>query len=248
MSTPPTETSLIAAAQSGDRAALGELLMMHADMLARRLAPRVPRSLQRTTSVDDILQQTFADAFRDVARFEPREPGSFFAWLQTIAENRLRNSIKAAQRQKRGGQRSQFDPPPDALTSVRDLLIQRGGTPTRPLPNPYVKGLGSQRKGAQFALLDDLLVGALIEARSCERFVALYRGIRAAGGDLDLAAFYERLARSESGHANLFLGLAESVFEGALVRSELERRCGIEAATLEALPVTPRMHGGHAPA
>lgn len=129
---------------------------------------------------------------------------------------------------------------------VREILIQRGGAPTRPLPNPYVKGLGSQRKGGEFALLDDLLVGALIEARSCERFVALYRGIRSAGGDADLAAFYARLARSESGHANLFLGLAESVFDASLVRSELERRCRIEAGTLEALPVSPRMHGGHA--
>jgi tRNA-(ms[2]io[6]A)-hydroxylase len=125
---------------------------------------------------------------------------------------------------------------------VRDLLIQRGGTPTRPLPNPYVKGLGAQRKGGDFALLDDLLVGALIEARSCERFVALYRAL----GDDPLGAFYARLARSESGHANLFLGLADSVFEPALVRTELERRCRIEAEVLEGLPVAPRMHGGHA--
>lgn len=127
---------------------------------------------------------------------------------------------------------------------VRDLLIQRGGTPTRPLPNPYVKGLGSQRKGGAFALLDDLLVGALIEARSCERFVALYRAL----ADDPLGAFYERLARSESGHANLFLALAEDVFDADVVRSELERRCRIEAETLMSLPVAPRMHGGHATA
>lgn len=131
---------------------------------------------------------------------------------------------------------------------VRERLMQRGGTPTRPLPNPYVKGLGSQRKGGDFSLLDDLLVGALIEARSCERFVALYRGIRERDGDEELATFYERLARSESGHARLFLGLAESVFEPDLVRTELWRRCAIEAETLDSLPVTPRMHGGHRPA
>jgi tRNA-(ms[2]io[6]A)-hydroxylase len=126
---------------------------------------------------------------------------------------------------------------------VRNWLIERGGKPTRPLPNPYVKGLGSQRKGGDFALLDDLLVAALIEARSCERFVALYRALP----DDPLGAFYERLARSESGHANLFLGLAESVFDADLIQSELERRCRIEAETLESLPVAPRMHGGHRP-
>ena len=127
MSTPHTESTLITAAQAGDRAAMGELLMMHAPALSRRMAPRVPRSLQRVASVDDILQQTFADAYRDVGRFEAREAGSFFAWLQTIAENRLRNAIKAAGRQKRGGERQQFDPPPGALTSVRDLLGQVAG-------------------------------------------------------------------------------------------------------------------------
>ena len=125
---------------------------------------------------------------------------------------------------------------------VRDLLMQRGGTPTRPLPNPYVKGLGAQRKGGDFALLDDLLVGALIEARSCERFVALYRAL----GEEDPGPFYERLARSESGHASLFVGLADSIFDPDLVRTELERRCRIEAEVLATLPVSPRMHGGHA--
>ncbi len=133
---------------------------------------------------------------------------------------------------------------------VRELLIARGGSPSRPLPNPYVKGLGSERRGGHLALLEDLLVGALIEARSCERFVALYRGLRSSPPEgfkepAQLADFYERLARSESGHARLFVDLAESIFEPDLVVEELERRCRIEAAVLEDLPVNPRMHGGH---
>lgn len=128
MSTPSLEMALVQAAQGGDREAMGELLMMHAAALTRRLAPRVPPSLERVASVDDILQQAFADAYRDIAKFQPRGSGSFFAWLQTIAENRLLNAIKAAQRQKRGGGRSQFDPPPTALSSVRDLLSQVAGS------------------------------------------------------------------------------------------------------------------------
>lgn len=127
---------------------------------------------------------------------------------------------------------------------VRDRLIGRGARPTRPLPNPYVKGLGAERRGGEFALLDDLLVAALIEARSCERFVALGRAI----DDPELAGFYARLARSESGHAHLFVALAEETFDPGLVASELERRSRIEARVLEALPVAARMHGGHLPA
>jgi tRNA-(ms[2]io[6]A)-hydroxylase len=132
---------------------------------------------------------------------------------------------------------------------VRAELLRRGGRPTRPLPNSYVKGLGRARLGQRFALLDDLMVAALIEARSCERFVRLHRGladeacrVEDSGG---LAAFYDRLARSESGHAHLFVQLARTLFEPRVVAEELARRCEIEARVLQELPVSPRMHGGH---
>lgn len=124
---------------------------------------------------------------------------------------------------------------------VRDRLVARGGHPTRPAANPYVKGLGAERLGGRFALLDDLLVAALIEARSCERFVVLSRAI----DDPELARFYARLARSESGHARLFLDLAAGLFDPDQVGRELDRRARIEARVLEELVATPRMHGGH---
>lgn len=127
---------------------------------------------------------------------------------------------------------------------VRDRLLARGARPSRPAPNPYVKGLGAGRLGGDRALLDDLLVAALIEARSCERFVVLARAI----DDADLAGFYARLARSESGHAQLFVDLALDLFDPGLVATELERRARIEARVLDGLPATARMHGGHRPA
>ena len=130
---------------------------------------------------------------------------------------------------------------------VRQKLLDRGGAPTRPVPNPYMKGMARDRLGGRHALLDDLLVCAMIEARSCERFLALARGLRAREVDDtdDLAHFYDRLARSESGHAHLFVALAEAHFDPDRVHEELQRRSTIEAATIESLPVTPRMHGGH---
>lgn len=133
---------------------------------------------------------------------------------------------------------------------VRQVLLDRGGRPTRPTANPYLKAMGRDRLGGPWSLLDDLLVCALVEARSCERFVALSRGLRSMV-DLEvaqreeLATFYERLARSESGHAHVFVALAEEYFALEKVREELVRRSGIEATALETLPVTPRMHGGH---
>jgi len=90
----------------------------------------------------------------------------------------------------------------------------------------------------------------MIEARSCERFLVVSRGLSGpfAGrveGVEDLATFYERLARSESGHAHMFVALADGYFDPKVVREELARRSEIEAATIESLPVSPRMHGGH---
>jgi RNA polymerase sigma-70 factor (ECF subfamily) len=53
--------------------------------------------------VEDILQQTFLQAFRDVRRFQPRSGATFADWLGTIAEHRLLDAIKQHDRQKRGG-------------------------------------------------------------------------------------------------------------------------------------------------
>lgn len=55
-------------------------------------------------------------------------------------------------------------------------------------------------------LVDTLLVGAIIEARSCERFAALVPHL-----DDELAAFYLSLLKSEARHFTDYLELAEAV-------------------------------------
>lgn len=152
MTSSQSEESLLLAARQGDRAALGQLLVRHAGDLSRRLSARMPRSLQRVCSVDDVLQQTFAEAFRDIAVFEPRGPGSFAAWLETIGQRRLQNMIKSAGRLKRGGERSGFDPPPNAVASVRDLLAQVAGDD----PTASVEAVRLERVAALNVALGEL--------------------------------------------------------------------------------------------
>ncbi|NNC96306.1 MAG: tRNA-(ms[2]io[6]A)-hydroxylase [Chitinophagales bacterium] len=53
-------------------------------------------------------------------------------------------------------------------------------------------------------LLEQLLLAALIEARSCERFRLLAQNI----ADEELQEFYKMLMKSEAGHYRLFLDLA----------------------------------------
>lgn len=101
---PTLESALVAAAVGGDRASLERLLLSHYDGLARRIGGKLPPRLQATQAVEDILQLTFLQAFRDIGRFESRADASFGDWLARIADNRLLDAIKQAGRAKRGGE------------------------------------------------------------------------------------------------------------------------------------------------
>jgi tRNA 2-(methylsulfanyl)-N6-isopentenyladenosine37 hydroxylase len=67
-------------------------------------------------------------------------------------------------------------------------------------------------------LLDRLLIMALIEARSCERFKRLSEGL----DDKYLRNFYRRFMESEAGHYTLFINLAETYIDKKLVRKRWE--------------------------
>jgi RNA polymerase sigma-70 factor (ECF subfamily) len=97
------DPALVAAAVAGDQVALQRLLLAHYDTLARRVRARLPPRLQATQAVEDILQLTFLQAFRDITRFEPRADATFGDWLNRIAENRLLDAIKQHDCEKRGG-------------------------------------------------------------------------------------------------------------------------------------------------
>ena len=68
----PSDSGLTAAAVAGDRVALERLLLAHYDELARRIDLKLPLRLQSTQAVEDILQLTFFQAFRDIAHFQQR--------------------------------------------------------------------------------------------------------------------------------------------------------------------------------
>ena len=87
-------------------------------------------------------------------------------------------------------------------------------------------------------LLDRLLVSALIEARSCERFKLLADGLN----NERLSEFYRALMAAEARHFQLFSGLAESIF-GAEARTRLRVLAEREAEVAEQLPLGPQVHG-----
>lgn len=86
--------------------------------------------------------------------------------------------------------------------------------------------------------LDRCVVAALIEARSCERFLLLRDHLR----DRGLAAFYGGLVESEGRHHGLYLKLAEEFVPEAEVRRRFEDLAVVEAAILAEPGPLPRLH------
>jgi len=128
------------------------------------------------------------------------------------------------------------------LHAVVRLLEQRGGKLERLHCNLYANDLRRLvRKGSgSLELLDRLLVAALIEARSCERFEVLARCCP----DWELAQFYRGLWSSEFGHYRVFLRLAENIIPAREVQTRWEQFVEAEAAIISRQPRGPRMHSG----
>ena len=87
--------------------------------------------------------------------------------------------------------------------------------------------------------LDRLLIMALIEARSCERFKRLSEGLN----DEYMRKFYRRFMESEAGHYTLFIELAETYIDKEKVRSRWKEWLDYEAEVIKNLEVRgDRLH------
>ncbi len=88
-------------------------------------------------------------------------------------------------------------------------------------------------------LMEKLLLNALIEARSCERFKILWKNIP----DKELAEFYHELMISEAGHYKNFLQLAKEYMPEEVVMNRWHELLEQEARIVESLAVRgDRMH------
>jgi len=88
-------------------------------------------------------------------------------------------------------------------------------------------------------LLDQLLMMAMVEARSCERFKRLSEGLN----DEYLRKFYRRFMESEAGHYTLFIELAETYIDKEKVRKRWKQWLDHENQIMKDLEVRgDRMH------
>lgn len=94
------------------------------------------------------------------------------------------------------------------------------------------------RKGGQHELTDILIIGALIEARSCERFACLAPHL-----DEQLAKFYRSLLRSEGRHYQDYLTLAQQYSDDD-IQPRIDELRNLERQLIEAPDADFRFHSG----
>lgn len=112
-------------------------------------------------------------------------------------------------------------------------MAKRGVSLGRPRKDDYVIGLQSYMIKGNFQglLLEKLLVSALIEARSCERFrlLSLYCA------DESLRGFYHEFMVSEAGHYRMFIDLAKEYYPEDQVKKRWQEWLAVEANVLAGL-------------
>ena len=125
---------------------------------------------------------------------------------------------------------------------VMEELKQRGYGLGKPRKDEYVSQLNSiLKKGGSRdeQLIEKLLMNALIEARSCERFKLLWKNLE----DQSLQTFYYELMVSEAGHYVNFLSLAKSYGSEEYVKDRWKYFLQKEAEIMKSLtPRADRMH------
>ena len=120
---------------------------------------------------------------------------------------------------------------------VLSELQKRGLKLGRQRRDEYVNALMEfQTKGGapEDRMLDQLLMMAMIEARSCERFKLLSEGL----DDEYLRKFYRRFMESEAGHYTLFIELAETYLDKEKVKNRWQQWLDHETVIMTNL--TPR--------
>ncbi len=106
-------------------------------------------------------------------------------------------------------------------------------------PARYAKGLrDAVRNDDTGHLVDILIVGAIIEARSCERFAALAPHL-----DEELCKYYRSLLRSEGRHYQDYLSLAK-LYSPEPIESRIELFCSIEKELIQSPDPDFRFHSG----
>src|SRR5687767_7931003 len=96
------DEELIHNAVAGDKVALQSLLLIHYSEIETTIRQNLGSGLAAKVEVQDLMQEVLTAIYQEIGRFTPNESGSFQAWLQRIATNRVVDAARKYRRVKRG--------------------------------------------------------------------------------------------------------------------------------------------------
>jgi len=92
---------LLARIEQGDESAFTTLFEKYQKRLALLIHYKLSLGLRRMADVEDVLQETFLEAFRDINQFRYEKPGAFLGWLSRIADHVIADTARFHGRRKR---------------------------------------------------------------------------------------------------------------------------------------------------
>lgn len=120
-----------------------------------------------------------------------------------------------------------------AFMEKRGLQLQKDE------PDPYVNQLlAAARHGRDERFIDRMLISSVIERRGAERFRIVAENVP----DPELAAFYDKLWKSEVKHAHVFTLLLNKEYDSELIDARHQEMLHIEADIEQGLELRPRLH------
>ncbi len=138
-------------AKQGDSVAMAKLLVAYHSTIKARATEKMGRTLRARMEPDDVLQETYLQATRQMRQFEGKDPHTFLNWVLTILDNRILNATLAMHRQRRDISREVSQASGMAGSSCMNLLDQlyrASATPSQVV-----------RRGEAVAVLSSCLAG-----------------------------------------------------------------------------------------
>ena len=99
---------LLARIEQGDEYAFTGLFEKYQRRLGLLIYYKLGVEMRRLADAEDVLQETFLEAFRDIKRFRYEKPGGFLSWMSRIADHVIADAARFHGRQKRRAELVRF--------------------------------------------------------------------------------------------------------------------------------------------
>jgi RNA polymerase sigma-70 factor (ECF subfamily) len=133
----PEIEALVERACRGDRLSREQLLDLHRHQLRRMVAVRIDPRLAARADPSDVVQDTLAEAARDLSDYLRRRPVPLSVWLRQIAQKRLadlhRRHIRSQRRSVTREESAGLPLPDGSVIQLARRLLGSGTSPSRRL-------------------------------------------------------------------------------------------------------------------